>query len=82
MGKGDKKTKRGKITIGSYGVRRKKKSENTFVKNDSNKGAGNASDESKEVKAPKKETAKKETATKKPAAKKAPAKKQEEADNA
>jgi 30S ribosomal protein S31 len=25
MGKGDKKTKRGKITIGSYGVRRKKK---------------------------------------------------------
>jgi|WetSurMetagenome_2_1015567.scaffolds.fasta_scaffold1162967_2 30S ribosomal protein S31 len=25
MGKGDKKTKRGKITIGSYGVRRPKK---------------------------------------------------------
>ncbi len=26
MGKGDKKTKRGKITIGSYGVKRPKKS--------------------------------------------------------
>ena len=25
MGKGDKKTRRGKITIGSYGVRRPKK---------------------------------------------------------
>ena len=29
MGKGDKKTKRGKITKGTYGVRRKKKEKNT-----------------------------------------------------
>ncbi len=31
MGKGDKKTKRGKITIGSYGVKRQKKRTKTFV---------------------------------------------------
>lgn len=32
MGKGDKKTKRGKITIGSYGVRRPRKKAKTIVK--------------------------------------------------
>lgn len=32
MGKGDKKTKRGKITIGSYGVRRPRKKTKTIVK--------------------------------------------------
>ena len=31
MGKGDKKTKRGKIIMGSYGVRRSKKSKKGFV---------------------------------------------------
>lgn len=30
MGKGDKKSKRGKISIGSFGVRRSKKSRNAF----------------------------------------------------
>jgi ribosomal small subunit protein bTHX len=31
MGKGDKKTKRGKIAKGTYGVRRKKKEKNVPV---------------------------------------------------
>lgn len=31
MGKGDKKTKRGKITIGSYGVRRPRHKKKTFT---------------------------------------------------
>jgi len=31
MGKGDKKTKKGKITSGSYGVSRKRKKKSTFV---------------------------------------------------
>ncbi|MBE9481247.1 MAG: 30S ribosomal protein THX, partial [Bacteroidetes bacterium] len=32
MGKGDKKTKRGKIILGTYGVRRlRKKKKNVFV---------------------------------------------------
>jgi len=32
MGKGDKKSKRGKIILGSYGRTRPKKKKNTFVK--------------------------------------------------
>jgi len=32
MGKGDKKSKRGKITMGSYGVRRPRKKIKTIVK--------------------------------------------------
>jgi 30S ribosomal protein S31 len=32
MGKGDKKSKRGKITIGSYGVRRKRKTSRAIVR--------------------------------------------------
>ena len=32
MGKGDKKSKRGKITIGTYGVRRPRKKKKTIVK--------------------------------------------------
>lgn len=31
MGKGDKKSKRGKIVIGSYGVRRPRKKKNTMA---------------------------------------------------
>ena len=34
MGKGDKKTKRGKIIKGSYGVRRPKKKATTFTPSD------------------------------------------------
>jgi len=34
MGKGDKKSRRGKIIIGSSGVRRPKSSKNTFIKTD------------------------------------------------
>ena len=32
MGKGDKKTKRGKITMGSYGLRRPRKKAKAIVK--------------------------------------------------
>ena len=66
MGKGDRKSKKGKITLGSYGVRRKKKKTKAFVAPE--KPA------KKEV-AEKKPAAKKKTAAKKTAAKKAPAKK-------
>ena len=31
MGKGDKKTKRGKITMGTFGVRRPRKKKKSFV---------------------------------------------------
>lgn len=69
MGKGDIKSKKGKITNGSYGVTRKRKSTKTVAATPKPK---------KEVvaKAPKEEKTpvKKETA-KKPVAKKAPAKK-------
>lgn len=67
MGKGDQKSKRGKITRGTSGVRRQKKkiSKNTIV--------------DKPKAAPKKATAKKttakKTATKKATTKKTPAKK-------
>ena len=65
MGKGDKKTKRGKITMGSYGVRRPRKKTKAF--------------KTVETK-PKKETAKKTVAKPKAAAKaKTTAKKKETA---
>ena len=60
MGKGDRKTARGKRTIGSYGVSRKRKKSVKFVA------------KPKKKKAPAKKTA--DTAEK-PVAKKAPAKK-------
>lgn len=31
MGKGDKKTRRGKITLGTYGVRRPRKTKKTYI---------------------------------------------------
>ena len=60
MGKGDRKTARGKRTIGSYGVSRKRKKSVKFVA------------KPKKKKAPAKKTA---DAAEKPVAKKAPAKK-------
>ena len=63
MGKGDKKTKKGKISQGSYGVTRKRKKSTPIV----------ASAKPKAKVAPKKTEEKAETV--KPAAKKAPAKK-------
>ena len=71
MGKGDKKTKRGKISRGSYGVRRPRKKSKPIVI---------ASKPKKKAVAPKKEVAEKakakpKAAAKKPAAKKATAKK-------
>lgn len=65
MGKGDIKTRKGKITRGSYGVRRKKKKGGSYVAPE--KPATKVAEE-------KKPTAKKAT-TKKAAAKKTTAKK-------
>lgn len=78
MGKGDKKSKRGKIISGSYGVRRPKKNAKTNVvtakpekvKETVVKKAV-AEEKKAEVKAP----AAKKTTAKKTATKKAPAKK-------
>ena len=68
MGKGDKKTKKGKIWAGSYGISRKKKKAVTFVAK-AKKAAPKAED------VPEVEEEVKKTPVKKPAAKKAPAKK-------
>ena len=67
MGKGDKKSKKGKITLGSYGVRRKKKKTKAYV--------APVEKPAKKEAAEKKPAAKKKAAAKKPAAKKATAKK-------
>ena len=67
MGKGDIKSKRGKISNGSYGVRRQKASTPAYV-------APVAKAKAKPV-AKEEEAAPKKAAAKKPAAKKAPAKK-------
>ncbi|MGQ0829057.1 MAG: 30S ribosomal protein THX [Bacteroidota bacterium] len=63
MGKGDKKSRKGKIAMGSYGVTRPRKK---------SKGAASSA---KSKTAPKAATPKKAAAPKKIAAKKAPAKK-------
>jgi ribosomal small subunit protein bTHX len=66
MGKGDKKTKRGKINRGTYGVRRpRKKSKPAYV----------ATKPKKKVEAPKKAVAEKAKAKPKATAKKTTAKK-------
>jgi ribosomal small subunit protein bTHX len=69
MGKGDQKSKKGKISSGSYGVSRKKKKTAAYVAPKAKKAAPKT-EEAVAEKAP----AKKAPA-KKPAAKKAPAKK-------
>lgn len=68
MGKGDIKSKRGKIANGSYGTRRQKKKEAAYVA-----PVKKAKPVAKEADA--KEASTEKAATKKPAAKKAPAKK-------
>ena len=68
MGKGDIKSKRGKISNGSYGVRRQKASTPAYV-------APVAKAKAKPVAKEEEEAAPKKAAAKKPAAKKAPAKK-------
>lgn len=70
MGKGDKKTKKGKISSGSYGVTRKRKKKAVFVAKPKAKKAAPKKEE-----APVEEETTKKTVAKKPAAKKAPAKK-------
>jgi len=67
MGKGDKKSKKGKINSGSYGVTRKRKKATAYVAKPKAKKAA-----PKKEDAPAKETAKKAPAKKKPAAKKKP----------
>ena len=49
MGKGDKKTKKGKITLGTFGVRRKKKASATYVAPKSKKKAPAKAAEKPEV---------------------------------
>ena len=70
MGKGDKKSKKGKIWSGSYGVSRKRKKSSGFVATPKVKKAA-----PKVEKATTEEKVTKKPAAKKPAAKKAPAKK-------
>jgi ribosomal small subunit protein bTHX len=65
MGKGDQKSKKGKISSGSYGVSRKRKKKAVFV----------AKPKAKKAAPKEEEVPVKEEAVKKPAAKKAPAKK-------
>jgi 30S ribosomal protein S31 len=84
MGKGDKKTKKGKISIGSYGVLRKKKKKNAFspalAKAKSVEKKIDTVEEkpvkvtAKKVSEPKKAAEKKASEPKKAPAKKAPAK--------
>ena len=70
MGKGDKKSKKGKISSGSYGVSRKRKKAATFVAKPKAKKADPKTEE-----APAEKPVAKKAAVKKPAAKKTPAKK-------
>lgn len=80
MGKGDKKTKRGKIIIGSYGVRRPKKKKAAFQPADGKKEAKPKKAAPKEEKTTTaKKTTEKKPAPKKPAAKKTTTKKAEPA---
>jgi len=78
MGKGDKKSKRGKIISGSYGVRRPKKNAKTIVvtaKPEKVKETAAKKVVTEEKKAEVKAPAAKKTAAKKTATKKEPAKK-------
>jgi 30S ribosomal protein S31 len=73
MGKGDKKSRKGKIAMGSYGVTRPKKKSNSAA-------SAAKSTSAKKVAAPKREAAPKKVVAAKPAraaAKKAPSKKAE-----
>jgi 30S ribosomal protein S31 len=76
MGKGDKKSRKGKISIGSYGVSRARRKKKSAIVSSEKKAKPVKAEAPKKV-APKKEAAsKKETAPKKEAApKKAAAKK-------
>lgn len=73
MGKGDKKSKKGKITIGSYGVKRRRKGSKVAAIN-----PGASAAPAKEKKAVKKASPKKDTAAKKEAAPKAKAAKKKD----
>lgn len=77
MGKGDKKSRRGKIVNGTYGKRRPKKESNGFVATQKTEGSDAEAKPVKKAPAAKAESAKKPVA-KKPAAKKPAAKKTEE----
>ena len=76
MGKGDIKSKKGKINKGSYGNSRQKKKKNLSVEQIEALKVAAETRKKPAAKAPaKKAPAKKAVAAKKPAAKKAPAKK-------
>lgn len=70
MGKGDQKSKKGKISSGSYGVSRKRKKAVAYVAKPVKKAAPKKKEE-----APAEKPAAKKAPAKKAAAKKAPAKK-------
>jgi len=75
MGKGDKKTKRGKIVNKSYGVRRPKKQSSGFVPTPKAQVVVEKEEGAPVKKAPVKKASAKKAAVKKAPAKKAPAKK-------
>ena len=75
MGKGDKKSKKGKISSGSYGVSRKRKKKTVFVAEIKKATPKKEKDPVEETKAPTKKVAAKKTTTKKAPVKKAAAKK-------
>ncbi len=70
MGKGDKKSKKGKISSGSYGVTRKRKKAATFVTKPKAKKAAPKKEKEPAEKAPAKKAAAKKAPAKKAAAKK------------
>ncbi|MCB0400954.1 MAG: 30S ribosomal protein THX [Flavobacteriales bacterium] len=72
MGKGDKKTRRGKVVSGTYGVTRKRKKKSSYPATPKKKAAPAKASEAKESA---EKPATKKSATKKPAAKKAATKK-------
>jgi len=76
MGKGDKKSRRGKITIGSYGKTRLKKKVKVYSATLVDATESNKSSESNQTVVAKKVAAKKPAESKKPAEKKAVKKKE------
>ena len=73
MGKGDKKSKKGKISSGSYGVSRKRKKNTPYVAKV--KKVAPKKEEAPVAEEVEKKSPAKKSAAKKPAAKKTPAKK-------
>ena len=78
MGKGDKKTKKGKISAGSYGISRKRKKATAIVTPKAKKKVAPKKVEAEKEAAPAKKAAPKKPAAKKTTTKKAAPKKPKE----